>query len=190
MAAGKKRAKRLGAHLVFLDESGFLLIPNVKRTWAPKGQTPIVRHQIRNGKLSAMSALSVSPRRKRIALYLQFRRGSLRGPAIEAFLSDLLKQVRGPIILLWDRNPIHKHRTVRAFIERHPRLYDEFFPGYAPELNPAEYVWAQADAALANSAPDNVAELKGLLQQAKRRLRNSESLLWSCIYALDLPWTR
>jgi transposase len=180
----------VGAHLVFLDESGFLLIPNVKRTWAPKGQTPVVRHQIRNGKLSAINALRVSPKRKRIALYLQFRRGSLRGPAIEEFLSNLLSQVRGPIILLWDGNPIHKHRAVQAFVDRHSRLHCEFFPGYAPELNPAEYVWAQADAALANSAPDDVAELKGLLYQTRRRLGHSESLLWACIYASDLPWPR
>ncbi len=162
----------------------------MKRTWAPKGRTPVIYNQIRNGKLSAINALRVSPKRNRIALYLRFHRGSLRGPAIEAFLSSLLRQVRGPIILLWDRNPIHKHRAVRAFIERHPRLQDEFFPGYAPELNPAEYVWAQADAALANSAPDDVAELKGLLNLARRRLHNSESLLWSCVYASDLPWTR
>jgi transposase len=190
LAKGKKRANRLGAHLVFLDESGFLLIPNVKRTWAPKGQTPIIRHQIRNGKLSAISALSVSPKYKRIALYLQFRQGSLRGPQIEAFLSNLLRQINGPIILLWDRNPIHKYRTVRTFIEQHPRLHDEFFPGYAPELNPAEYVWAQTDAALDNSAPEDVTELQELLKQQKRRLRNSELLLWSCIYASDLPWRR
>lgn len=175
--------------MIFVDESGFLLIPNVKRTWAPKGQTPVVHHQIRNGKLSAINALAVSPKRKRIALYLRFRRGSLRGPAIREFLEVLLKQVRGPIILLWDRNPIHKQSEVQALIAAHPRLHCEYFPGYAPELNPAEFVWAQADSALANSAPEDLPELKILLNAGRRRLRKSQQLLWACIYASDLPWT-
>ncbi len=149
----------------------------MKRTWAPKGQTPIVHHQIRNGKLSALNALAVSPKQKRIALYLRFHRGSLKGAQVKEFLQALLKQVRDPIILLWDRNPIHKQRDVQACLERHLRVQAEYFPGYAPELNPAEYVWAQADAALANSAPEDVRELKALLTNTKRRLRKSPDLL-------------
>ncbi len=70
LAAYKKNAARLGAHLVFADESGFQLIPNVVRTWAPQGQTPIHRHrQGRRDKISVISGISVSPRRHRLALY-------------------------------------------------------------------------------------------------------------------------
>ncbi len=184
----KRRAKRLGAWLIFADESGFLLIPNVKRTWAPKGKTPIIRYKLQHKKLSAISALAVSPQRRRIALYLQIRRKAFKGPDVQRFLRYLLQQVRGPIILLWDQGPIHKHSTVRQFIQAHPRLQMEEFPGYAPELNPAEYVWCQSDSALANSRPEELTELKALLVTAKRRLRNSQDLLWSCIEASDLPW--
>ena len=180
----------MGAHLIFLDESGFLLIPNLKRTWAPKGQTPIIRHQINRGKISAINALSISPQRKHIALYLRFRPGNLNGHAIREYVQELLRQIPGPIILLWDQNPIHKHREVKALTQKYSRLHCENFPGYAPELNPAEYVWAQADSALANSAPDDLRELKGLLNQTKRRIRNSQQLLWACVYASDLPWSR
>lgn len=175
--------------MVFLDESGFLLIPNVKRTWAPQGQTPIVHHQLNHGKLSAVAALSVSPQHRQIALYLRFQKGSCKGRDIKRFLHALVAQLRGPIILLWDRNPIHKENSVQRFIEHHPRLQTEFFPGYAPELNPAEYVWAQTDSALANSAPEDLHELYRMLSQSKRRLKKSRQLLWACIYASDLPWT-
>jgi broad specificity phosphatase PhoE len=65
-----------------------------------------------------------------------------------------------------------------------------YFPAYAPELNPAEYVWAQADRALANGGPDDLVELRQRLDSAIRRLRRSQHLLWSCIYASDLPWAR
>ena len=184
----KKRAERLGAWLVFADESGFLLIPNIKRTWAPKGETPIVRYKLQHKKLSAISALAVSPRRRRIALYLQIRRKAFKGPDVRRFLHYLLQHLRGPIVLLWDQGPIHRHGTVREFVQAHPRLRIEEFPGYAPELNPAEYVWCQSDSALANSRPEELTELKALLIATKRRLRNSQDLLWSCIAASDLPW--
>ena len=182
------KAKRLGAHLVFLDESGFLLIPNVKRTWAPAGQTPTIRYCFKHSKISAINALAVSPKRKRIALYLQFRRRSFKGPDVKRFLRYLLKRVRGPIVLVWDRGRIHRHKEVKAWCEAHPRLQVEEFPGYAPELNPAEYVWCQSDSALANSVPEELDELGAMLVNTKRRLSRSQDLLWSCIYASDLPW--
>ncbi len=184
----RRRADQLGTHLVFIDESGFLLIPNVKRTWAPVGQTPSIRYCFKHKKISAISALAISPKRKHIALYLQFRQRSFKGPDVRRFLQDLLKHVDGPIILLWDRGRIHRHHEVTAWRKSHPRLQVEEFPGYAPELNPAEYVWCQSDSALANSMPEELDALKTMLVATKRRLRRSQDLLWSCIYASDLPW--
>jgi transposase len=184
----RHRAEQRAAHLVFVDESGFLLIPNVKRTWAPAGQTPTIRYCFKHSKISAINALAVSPKRKRIALYLQFRRRSFKGPDVKRFLQYLLKHVHGPIILLWDKGRIHRHREVKAWCEAHPRLQVEEFPGYAPELNPAEYVWAQSDSALANSVPEELDELNAMLVTTKRRLSRSQDLLWSCIHASDLPW--
>jgi transposase len=184
----RRRANALGAWLVFVDESGFLLIPNVKRTWAPKGETPTVRYLLNHKKISAISALAVSPKRKRIALYLQFRSKSFKGPDVKRFLSHLLQHLRGPVIVVWDQGAIHKHAEVNEFVAHHPRLQIEKFPGYAPELNPAEYVWCQSDSALANSKPEELTELKAMLTATKRRLGNSQRLLWSCIEASDLPW--
>ncbi len=160
------------------------------RTWAPKGATPVVRYVYKQDRLSAISALAVSPQRKRLALYLQLRTRNLTGLDVRAFLRHLLRHLRGPVVLLWDRGPIHRRREVKQWIHTHPRLRVEEFPAYAPELNPAEYVWAQSDRALANSAPANLSQLHGLLKNSVRRIRGSQQLLWSCIYAADLPWTR
>lgn len=135
-----------------------------------------------------MSALTISPKRKRMALYLQFRRRSFKGPDVVRFLQSLLGQLTGPVVLLWDGGPIHRHQGVKSFIQAHPRLHVHEFPGYAPELNPAEYVWNQADSALANSAPEELDELQGFLTAIKRRLGHSQNLLWACIHASDLPW--
>ncbi|MCX7839803.1 MAG: transposase, partial [Anaerolineae bacterium] len=108
--------------------------------------------------------------------YLRFQQRTFKGSDVQKFLVELLRAVRGPIILLWDRSPTHKDRGVQAFIQKHPRLHCEYFPGYAPELNPAEFVWTQADAALANSAPDDLTELRTRLNKSKRRLCNSQQL--------------
>jgi transposase len=167
-----------------------LLIPDVCRTWAPRGQTPYLRHRYRRDRLSVCSGLAVSPRRRRLALYLRCRPRNLTGLDIRAFLHHLLRHLRGPVDLRWDRGPIHRRREVQAFLARHPRLQVHAFPAYAPELNPAEYVWAQADQALANGAPDDLADLRRRLDSAVRRLRRSQPLLWSCIYASELPWVR
>ncbi|PYT25030.1 MAG: hypothetical protein DMG58_25055 [Acidobacteria bacterium] len=69
LAASKKNATRLGAHIVFADESGFLLIPNVVKTWAPRGHTPVHRHYYRRDKISVISGVSVSPKRQHLGLF-------------------------------------------------------------------------------------------------------------------------
>lgn len=147
-----------------------------------------MRHRYRHDRLSVCSGLAVSPKRRRLALYLRCRPRNLTGLDIRAFLHHLLRHLRGPVDLLWDRGRIHRRREVQAFLARHPRLRVHDFPAYAPELNPAEYVWAQADHALANDAPDDLVELRHSLGAAVRRLRRSQELLWSCISASDLPW--
>ncbi len=167
-----------------------MLIPNVRRTWAPKGQTPCVRYRYRHDRLSVCSGLAVSPKRRRVALYLRCRPHNFTGHDIRIFLRHLLRHLRGPVDLLWDRGSIHRRGDVRAFLAEHPRLDVHFFPAYAPELNPAEYVWAQADHELANGAPDDLRELRQRLDAATRRVRRSQALLWSCIHASDLPWVR
>lgn len=167
-----------------------MLIPNVTRTWAPKGQTPFFYHLYKQDRISVISALAVSPKRRRLALYIQSRSRNLTGLDVRAFLRDLLRHLHGPVVLLWDRGTIHRRKEVKQFLFAHPRLHVENFPAYAPELNPAEYVWNQADRALSNSAPEDLAELKARLRNSVRRIRGSQKLLWSCIYASDLPWAR
>ena len=174
--------------MVFLDESGLSLIPSIHRTWAPRGATPTLRIAGCWTKLSAISALSVSPTRGRVGLYLHFQPTNITALDVRRFLQSLLRHVRGPLVLLWDSAPIHKAGSIRAFQTTHPRLQLERFPGYAPELNPDEFVWAQLKRALGNAVPKDLAHLQHLLRAPVARLRGSQRLLWSCILASDLPW--
>jgi transposase len=152
------------------------------------GQTPLLRHSYKRDRISAISALTVSAKRQHLVLYLRFHDQNLTGVEVVAFLRYLLHHVRGPILLLWDGGPIHRRKLVQDFLRRHPRLHVERFPGYAPELNPDEFVWTKAKHALSNSAPKDRAELERLLHRCIRRIQESQRLLWSCIHASALPW--
>jgi transposase len=183
----QKKAQRLTAYLVFLDESGFLLIPTVRRTWAPRGQTPLLRHHYRRDKVSAISAVTVSPRRRHCGLYAHFHLANITHVEVAAFLRELLRHLAGPIIVLWDGGAIHRGPAVRALLARHPRLHVEQFPGYAPELNPDELVWSYLKAQLANGRPDAVDELLADLTRVTRRLRRCPALLRAFILGSELP---
>jgi hypothetical protein len=113
---------------VFLDESGFLLIPNVRKTWAPIGCTPTVRHSYQRDKLSAISAISVSSVRPRVGLYMHLHPDNITGAEVVVFLRDLLRHLRGPIERLWDGGSIHKREDVTAFLRRNRRLTPHRFP--------------------------------------------------------------
>lgn len=151
-----------------------MLIPSGVRTWAPRGKPPRLRIAGHWTKISAISAISVSPRRKRLALSARFYPGQhIRSPEGVAFPQQLRRHLRGPVVLLWDAGTPHKGKLVTVFLQRHPRRHTYRFPGDAPELNPDECVWCH---------------LKRLLHPPLQRLRQSQPLLWSCIYASDLPW--
>jgi transposase len=177
----------LKAYLVFLDESGFLLIPHVRRTWAPRGETPIIRHRYRRDKISAISAVSVSPQRQRLGLYVHFHRDNIRRTEVAIFLRDLLRHIRGPVILLWDGSSIHQGPEIEKILRDHPRLSCERFPSYAPELNPDEWVWRHLKHRLANGRPDNLDELMDTLCQLTTEARKRKDLMVSFVTASKLP---
>lgn len=115
---------------------------------------------------------------------------TLTGEEVIAFLRYLLRIIRGPIVLVWDKAPIHQRKKVQAFLAQHPRIHVYTFPSYAPELNPVEFVWTQTNEYLASTTPENLKQLVALVRAALHRTRRSPSRLWSCIYASELPWKR
>lgn len=172
---------------MFIDESGFLLIPPVRKTWAPRGQTPIHRcHQLHD-RISVISGLSVSPSRKRLGLYYSLYLENISQIEVCDFLRYLLQHLRGPVTVIWDNGRPHKGRSIREFLRRYPRLHLEALPPYAPELNPDEGVWSQAKTTLANGRPDNVGELWWHLLDTLDYLAASPSSLRACVHKSELP---
>ena len=137
-----------------------------------------------------IGALLITPKAHRIKLQVKLYRRSITGEQVIEFLKYLLQGISGPIVLVWDNAPIHTRKKVQAFIVEHPRLHVYCFPICAPELNPVEHVWAQLSSYLASTAPENFERLCQLIRIGLRRIRRSQTKLWSCIYASGLPWKR
>ncbi len=144
MAANKKGAARWGHHIVFLDESGFMLQPTVRRTWSPAGNTPILIESARRDRISAIGALSISPVRHWMDFSFQLHRTNINTSLLIPFLSDLHHRFRNRIVLIWDNLRAH-FKTAKYFSIKHPSWFRfEYLPPYCPELNPVEDCWSHS----------------------------------------------
>jgi transposase len=176
---------------VFLDESGFMLTPTVRRTLAPRGKTPIIKSWDRHDRISAISAVTVSPKRRRLGLYFRLLPddANAHGEDTVEFLKQLRRHVPGPMTVLWDRANIHdRSKVVRAYLAKHPEIVTEMFPGYAPETNPDEMVWEHAQhARLSNFTPEDTAELRAALTEELERVHRKPELLSAFIRHAKVP---
>jgi putative transposase len=106
---------------------------------------------------------------------------------VAAFLRELLRHLRGHIILLWDQGSIHQGPAIAEVQRAYPRLHIEEFPAYAPELNPVEQLWNDFKGHTANSLPRDTRDIRRSLQANTRRVRRSQAQLRSFILASELP---
>ncbi len=184
MAAAKKKAARLKASLVFIDESGLLFAPLRHRSWAPRGRTPVLRQRNdAHHKVSAIAALCVSPDRARVRCFFRlYPDANIKARHIVGFLRNLQRHLRSPIVLLWDRFSAHRAVLIQDYCRRVRTLRLVFFPAYAPELDPVEYLWGYLKTRpLANFTPLNLEALARTARRHTRRLQRSEALLRSFI---------
>ena len=181
--------RRRQAHLVFIDETGFLLAPLVRRTWAPVGQTPVLHQRTRHHrKVSGIGAITLSPQRRRLGYYLHLHRdGSIGQQQVIVFLRELLRHLRGNVVVVWDNLSAHRGRLVQQYLVRTPRLRLERLPPYAPQLNPMEYSWGHTKMnRLANCCPLDVDALHTAVKAATESLPDQQDLLRGFVRATGL----
>jgi hypothetical protein len=192
VAAAQKKVVKCGATLGFTDESGFLLMPLVCKTLAPKGNTPRLVHRARHrDKVSVAAALTLSPVRGHIGLHYQtYPNGYVDAQTYATFLRrSVLHNFRGPVVLVHDQGTMHKGPFLRALAEAHPRLEMHFLPGYAPELNPAEPLWKHEKIdELGNFTPMDVPELDRAIHRCLDETAHDQVRLHSFFAATELPW--
>jgi transposase len=139
-----------------------LLNPLVRRTLAPRGQTPSLPVTAgHRRKISVIAGLSLSPVTRQPGLYFEAAPDRhFRSADVAHFVHDLLRHLRGRVILVWDNGLMHKGEPIRQLLADFPRLSIEYLPPYAPTLNPVEQLWNQLKyGALANFIPHDFDEL-------------------------------
>ena len=166
-----------------------MLIPTRRRTWGPKGEPPIIHYSYKHDRISALAALSVSAARKRMGVYVRFQEKNFKAIHVAKFLRQLLQHLRGHVVLIWDNGRIHKGPHIAKLRQEYPRLHTEFFPGYAPELNPVEQIWQDFKGHTANSLHTEKKHIRQALHGNTRRVRKSQQRLRSFVLASDLPST-
>ncbi len=157
-----------------------MLQPTVRRTWAPRGQTPTLKCYDRHDRLSAISAITVSPKRKRLGLYFDIQDRNVKTDDFVALIERVVAKLSRPILLVMDRYSVHRSAARRWQQQRHKRITIEWLPAYAPQLNPVEQVWNRAKHTdLANFVPDDVSHLGRSVNDSLKRTRNQQHLLRS-----------
>jgi transposase len=161
----KKRAKKLGATIFFLDEAGFSSEPNLGKSYGLKGQTPIVVTSGQRQRLNAISAVNA-----RGEFWSTVYTGNLNATRFVEFLKEFQKTQNSKVLLVVDGHPSHRANIVKKYIKScKGSLELHFLPPYAPDLNPDEFVWQYV-------------KTNGL---AKKPLRKNESLKERILSDLD-----
>jgi transposase len=188
VAAHKKGALKSGRSIVFIDETGFMLQPLVRATWAPRGSTPVLKSWDRRDRLTAFSALTVSARRRRLGLCFAVQRRNAKTADVVAFLLWVRRQLRRRLIVVLDRLAAHR-AAARRLSETHADAFRfEWLPPYAPELNPVECVWSQTKYGhLSNLVPSDIEDLQERACDSLDTIRRERSRLQGCFVHARLP---
>jgi transposase len=182
----RRQASRERRILVFVDESGFYLLPGVVRTYGPKGQTPVLDKRLTRDHLSVMAG--VTPAGK---LYTLVRQASLSSSESVVFLKHVLVQTGTKLLVIWDGSPIHRWGAVREFLASRgaKRVHLEALPGYAPDLSPLDQgCWQHLKhVEMRNLSCMDMEELHLEFHLAIGRLRQKPHLIQSFFAAAGLP---
>ena len=153
------------------------------RTYAPKKETPVLRHKLSHEHLSVISGITEQGR-----LYIQVREKSFNGPDVVEFLQHLLRHVSGKLLVIWDGSPIHRGKDVKNFLleEANGRVQLERLPPYSPDLNPDEGIWQYLKCVcLKNICCKDLTHLKRELKRAIRTLRSRKQVIFGCFKRME-----
>jgi transposase len=154
-------------------------LPGVVRTYAPRGQTPVLRVPLTRDHLSVISGITDAGR-----LFHMVQTVAYRSQDVVRFLRHLLRQVPGKLLVIWDGASIHRSQVIKDFLSAGAaaRLQLERLPGYAPDLNPDEGIWQYLKhVELRNRCCRGLAHLRHEFRLAIGRLRHKREIIRACI---------
>jgi len=184
LGRAEKKARLERRALIFVDESGFYLLPAAVRTYAPRGHTPILRVWQTRDHLSVMSGITPHG-----GLFTLVREDSMTGADSVHFLKHLRGQMGRKLLVIWDGAPIHRGEDVKSYLTdgAAKQIHLEQLPSYAPELNPDEGTWQHLkQVELRNVCCVDLAHLPHQLNLAILRLRRKPHVIQSFFAAAGL----
>lgn len=153
----KKKAFKERAVVLFEDEAAVSLIPNLGKTWAKIGRTPLVKLTGNRGSVSVISAISTTGK-----LYFKVPPKTVASAEFIEFLKQILNEIpRKKIYMVLDGGPTHKSNMTKNFVKSVPRLQLIYLPAYSPDFNPDEFTWERLKGV----------EMQAHTQTTKARLR-------------------
>jgi transposase len=190
----KQKARRRGACLLLLDESGLLMAPLLRRSWALRGHPPASKYQAgHREKVSIAAALWLSPLRDRLGLgYQTLVNGYFSNVEVAGFLGGMVQELPSPVIAIWDGGTMHKGDPIRALAEESEgRLDIEPLPAHAPRLMPVEFLWWWLKyGRLCNFTPRDAEDLNAAVVRELNAIWDNQGLLASFFHQSDLPLPR
>jgi transposase len=185
-----REAWRRKAHVAFLDESGFMLTPLVRRTLAKRGKRVILPCSAKRDRISAISCVTLSPQAMHVGLYFWLLLNeNFHGDEVVEFLKLLTTQVPGEWTIVWDRNRIHgRSKVVKAWLAKHPKVVVEDFPPYDPDGDPDEWVWSWAKyGKMSNLCPVDVEHLFDAVFETLEELKRHPGVLAGFVKEAGVP---
>ena len=121
--------------------------------------------------------------------YFRLFPGAIRGPQLIEFLQALVRQLRGKLLIIWDGLPAHRSKLVRQYVESlEGHIVLEQLPGYAPELNPVEYIWAHMKGhELANLCASTISEVGDFARNRLKSMQRRSKLIVAFWEQAELP---
>jgi transposase len=170
------------------DESGLNLFPNVYKTWAPIGQTPVLMEPPKRLHHSAIGWIVATAMLSRLQFLFTMYPGSVVTEDLIFFLTALHFHYRNKIVFVWDNASIHK-AAEEYFQLRHPDWFEFVsFPTYAPELNPVESCWSRMKGGdLSNFTAEDTETLTTAAVEAAQKISNNATLIRSFFKHAGLP---
>jgi transposase len=172
--------------MLSLDECAFSTTPLVKRSWAPRGETPIVTHPASRRKLTAIAGVGLMPSGRAVEMFTLYDHNA-QAETFFWWLYAAHRHFRRKLIVVWDNLRAHKKAAEHYARLRVPWLEFAWLPPYAPDLNPVERLWCDTKYhALANWTPKNLDELRRRASEELEKRRHLSSRLKSYITGCGL----
>ena len=164
-----KRARQLGATIVFADESGLSAHCVYGRTWGVKGKTPVVRVANSRFRLNMFAAISAEGE-----IYYMIHEGRGTAERFCEFLEKMRQEAGGKILIVVDNCSIHTANKTKDWVADHADACELYFqPVYSPEVNPVELTWSLVKREVSQQLSQTKGQMRANLKAAFQSLKES-----------------